>query len=340
MKSLRRTKEKKDDIFAQKLALYILPMSGVQKSDLESVSPLKEHSILAKGRFVMTTRTVEGWMLCKITLSAVQLTVKISEIPSLLAEMLNAFSGSLESKQEILESTSGNHPVAYMIVHIQEVGSPPSGWRLSSDELLLGIDDNSTASLYIKMNVRSIIDTLDPLSSETPRGYYYQYDEVQKKKGYLAVGPHAAVCVGISDKNISVLSTLLQSGTLAPSGGFTTEGFNNVIARITQWTLNQDIRESIDQINAFRASGDAATRGQIGLTYSIALIGITLSIISYIPNKLLLLPGMLLAGFAGISWASHAGTINHFWKNMGIILFIVSILLTVGAFLVSFLSSF
>jgi hypothetical protein len=167
-----------------------------------------------------------------------------------------------------------------------------------------------------------LLNEFDPPMPGGGRAYFKHYDDERNGSyGYFFFGCRAALLLSLSHKSCSVLTSLLQSGTLKPEGGgFTPEGFNTVLLRVSLWNADLDICESVDHIResqqqiqksagnvvALANSSDRTTRGAIWLTYAIAVIGFTLSLLSFIVHSPFLAPGLVLIGLSCFGHARYA----------------------------------
>jgi hypothetical protein len=278
------------------------------------------------------TRRIEGWQLIHVSLpilDAQQQTqrskVGSQELPALFSQM---------KSYACTHRDSANSTVGYLILHIEEIGfSHENHKKPERNKINQSMSDPRT-------DLRNLFDRFDTPHPGEPRGYFRHYDSVKKRRGYLIVGRNATLLADLSDESLSSLLPLLQGSPLTSQGGFTFEGFSAALTRVAQWDANQDIRESIDNLAEIKKNSDASTYGQIWLSYALALIGITLSLIAFVLHPTYLAPGLIILALSGIMHARFAqkGTAN--WQLIGQIIFWLGVIVTVIGFLLGIQQQF
>ncbi len=292
-----------------------------------SVSANRPVSSPANGNFWYGTRHIEGWVFHQVTLPVVVKNkqmllpeVDLQQLTILLHQMLDEAYSHAEK--------TGKVEVGYLVIHVKEVRPP---------EVKSG--HPNAANHALRPEFRAILDAFDPLYLREPRGYYRHYDAITKQRGYLAVGRCAALLVNLSDESFSTLALLLQGGALAPHGGFTSEGLSMVLTRIAQWDANQDVLESVAKLYDLKKSTDAATHGQIWLSYALALLGVALSLIAFVPYPFWITPGLIILGLSCVAHARYAQKGNSHWRIGGKIIFWLGVIIVVSGFVLGFLYS-
>lgn len=271
------------------------------------------------GRFVCDLRTVDGWRFLHVW------DPPVYNAPSALMPLGDLWPLARDMRDAATSLLGG--PQGYLIVQAPLLQLP----RAAKDEP----EDKSTREAMIA--TRELLDKLDPLPPGQPRGYYVQYDSELLGRGYLAVGSRASVLLGLTDESFATLASLLQAGAIAPTGGFTPEGLTNAMVRVSLWSANQDIRDSVDQIRAIKRAGDDSTRGEIGVSFAIAFIGIALAFLPFLPHAIVLAPGLAGLALSGLVYARHAQRGDRLSRRAGLVLLIVGLSLIVAGVLVGVL---
>jgi hypothetical protein len=278
------------------------------------------------------TRHIEGWQLIHISLP-ISNAQQHAQLPRISLHELSPLFAQMQS-YACSHRDSAGRSVGYLIFHIEEIGYAGENQKKHRR----GRKDQPLSDP--RVDLRAIFDAFDRLRPGEPRGYFRHYDAIKKRRGYLIVGRNATLLADLSDERLTSLLPLLQGSALAIEGGFTAEGLSTALTRVAQWDANQDIRESIDEIAEVKKSSDVSTRGQVWLSYALALIGIALSLISFVAHPAYLAPGLVLLALSGIAHARFAqkGTSN--WHLTGTVVFWLGIIVTMAGFLLGIQQKF
>jgi len=295
--------------------------------------------------FWVTTRTINDRKLYQVALPAVLPTgapkdtpateqdLPLAELPGLLARM---FADAYQRQPELRAGGA-----QYAIAYVRELRAP-ADWlrqlrqREQDGELYsksIPWQEQKVARV-VQVYLRGVLDLFDATPIGAPRGYYDHYDSRTRTTGYIAFGRSAAVLGGLSDMTFRTFVTLLQSGEMSPQGGLTRATLTPTIAQMAQWNGTEDVREIRDQVSEIKRGGDAATVGQIWISWALAVIGVALALISYVKPPIYLAPGLGLQAFSSFFFATFARTGHRKWLRVGMILFWVGVALMIvgGAF--------
>ncbi|GAC1347470.1 MAG: hypothetical protein NVSMB27_12940 [Ktedonobacteraceae bacterium] len=301
-----------------------------------TTATLPEPPAASKGAFLKTsseqflsgTRRVEGWIFHQIALPAT-----IEDERVLLPEVaLHDLSPILHQMLAFACSRS-NRRIGYLIIHINQLRKSGNVRSDSKEEPSAG----NGITEPLEVSLRTIFDSFDPLQYGVPRGYFEHYNTQIKQRGYIIIGQHAALLADLPDTSFKIFANLLQSGALDSQGGFTSEGLAAVLTRIVQWDSNEDLRESVDRLFDLKVSTDAATHGQIWISYALALIGVVLALISTISYPAWLTPGLLLLGLSCLAHARYAQKGTSRWSVIGKVVFWVGVAAIVAGFILGVL---
>ncbi len=274
---------------------------------------------------------IEEWTLYQVAVPAhdkdgtlVEVEYALSELP----ERLDAMLAEAYAREPALRTGA-----CYTLLHVKRLLAPPpasgSGAR-PRGRAPSAANEAPALTRVVKVYLRAILDLFDPTRPGAPRGYYDHYDAAAKRRGYLAVGRGAAMLGNLSDAALRVLATQLQSGELEPAGGLSAATYGATLSRVAQWSANEDVRESVDMLERLRTSGDAATQGQIWLSYALAGIGIALAFLAYLREPLWLAPGLALLGGSCVFHATYAQRGTHVWRRIGLALFWLGVALVLA----------
>ena len=135
---------------------------------------------------------------------------------------------------------------------------------------------------------------------------------------------------GLTDATLRTFVTLLQSGEMAGEGGLTRATLVPTIAQIAQWNGTEDVREIRDQVGELKRGGDAATTGQIWISWALAVVGVALALISYLKQPFYLAPGLAFQGVSSFFFATYARTTLRGWLRAGEIVFWLGVLVGIA----------
>jgi hypothetical protein len=122
---------------------------------------------------------------------------------------------------------------------------------------------------------------------------------------------------GLSDDTLLTFVTQLQSGDMAHEGGLTRASLTPTMAQIAQWNGTEDVREIRDQVSEIKRSVDAATTGQIWISWALAVVGVALALIAFLKQPLYLAPGLGLLASSSFFFATYARTGRHSVLRIG-----------------------
>ena len=281
-------------------------------------------------------RPIEGWLLHEVAVPvSISADGRKSE-PEVsvtdLAPTLWAMRAEAQQQQQANDAQTAIH---YTIIHLTDL-LPPSGVASASA--------TPPAKSDVRSQLYDLLEEFDKRQAHEPRGYFEQYESAgpghPAQRGRLGVGVRASLIAGLSDDTVRVFATLIQSGALAADAGFTREGFSVALNRVAQWNASQDLVESVErlaqvqaelgessrELTALRASGDAATKGQIWLSYALAAIGMLLSFITFVKPPVALLPGLFFFGLSCFAQSRYAQTQQRRWHQAGKVIFALAAL--------------
>ncbi len=258
----------------------------------------------------------------------------LSELPGLLVRML------ADAYQREPGLRAGG--AQYAIAHIRELRAPDT-WlaiqrKRDEDGQVPGQripwEEQKVAS-KVKMYLRTVLDLFDATPVDaTPvggsRGYYEQYDAPTRRTGYIAFGRSASVLGGLSYATLRTFVTLLQSSEMSPQGGLIRASLAPTIARIAQWNGTEDVRAIRDQVSDIKRGADAATTGQIWISWALAAIGVALALISYVKPPLYLAPALGFQALSSFFFATYARTAHRTVLRVGMTLFWIGVALGIA----------
>jgi hypothetical protein len=231
----------------------------------------------------------------------------------------------------------------YRLVHIRElqlanrrVYAPPVSAHPSDPK-----DHRLHIDYTIQPLLRQVLDTYEEddrrasAAAPVPRAYFKFYDAFERRRGYLLIGRHVAIAAGLSDGCLRALASRLQTAELAPSGGFTPKGLETAIESVTMWNVDGEMRESVDRVEQLHISGTAGTQGQVWLAYALFVVGITVSLMSFVGHREWFLPGIATAILSGVLHSIHAVRRSAALHLIGGLLLGLSVVLTVAAFMLA-----
>jgi hypothetical protein len=288
------------------ISLYVLPIAPITSAQLLA------GGVVPCGDYVCNLRTIDGWRFYHLWQPPER------DTPAPLMPVADLRTQAHELHAAAMALVGGAW--SYTILHIPTLVVPPEG---------KSAEQNEKQRLQTKIATRQLLDDLDPRRPGEPRGYFVQFDTDLHRKGYLAVGGRAAVLLGLSDESFATLASLLQAGTLDARGGFTPEGLSNAMVRVSLWSANQDIHESVEEIRILRRSGDDSTRGQIGISFALAFIGVALAFVPYLNDSIFLAPGLALLACSGLVYAFHAQR-GGWTRWVALVLLLIGIILLIS----------
>ncbi len=253
----------------------------------------------------------------------------LGDLPGLLARMF----ANVYTREPHLRAGGAQ----YVIAHIRELRAPAAWLALQRRRAEDGDThwqaipwEEAKVARVVKVYLRGALDMFDATPIGAPRGYYDHYDAQTRQTGHIAFGRSAAVLGGLSDATLRTFITLLQSGEMAPTGGLTRASLIPTIAQIAQWNGTEDVREIRDQVQEIKRGGDAATTGQIWISWALAVVGVALALISYLKEPLYLAPGLGLQAISSFFFATYARTGRRSILRVGEVIFWLGVILGIA----------
>lgn len=288
--------------------------------------------------FWATTRTIGDRTLYQVALlailpadarpgaSATEQSLPLSELPGLLARIL----ADAYAREPGLRAGGAQ----YAIAHIRELRAP-APWLAQQRQRQRDGEAHPQAipwqeqkvARVVQVYLRAALDLFDATPIGGPRGYYDHYDARTRSTGHIAFGRSAAVLGGLSDATLRTFVTILQSGEMAPEGGLTRASLIPTIMQVAQWNGTEDTREIRDQVDEIKRGGDAATTGQIWISWALATIGVALALITYLKEPLYLAPGLGLQAVSSFFFTTYARTGRRSVLRIGVSIFVLGVVM-------------
>jgi len=121
----------------------------------------------------------------------------------------------------------------------------------------------------------------DAMQDTSLANAFDHYDRDQHGRGWVIINLSRALLVGVNDKAVRILISLIQRRDVDPAGqGIYLDRYDDVLGRLSNWNSTQEIGETIDQLENMVLNGNKAISGQVLLSLILALMGIVFSIFS------------------------------------------------------------
>lgn len=269
--------------------------------------------------------------------SATEQSLSLSDLPGLLARM---FADAYQREPDLRAGGA-----QYVIAHVRELRAPAAWLALQRQREQEGRIpgqivpwQEEKVARVVKVYLRAALDLFDATPIGAPRGYYDHYDAHTRRTGHIAFGRSASVLGGLSDATLRTFVTLLQSGEMAREGGLTRASLAPTIAQIAQWNGTEDVREIRDQVSEIKRGGDAATTGQIWISWALAVVGVALALISFLKQPLYLAPGLGLQAVSSFFFAAYTRTGRRSVLRVGMTIFGLGVVVGIAGGILGVLS--
>jgi hypothetical protein len=179
--------------------------------------------------------------------------------------------------QSLAAHSTENQP-AYVIVNIREFSTArPHAFRQARQQEL----DRAHVSRqkeFVECLEERVRAHLKPISRE-PQAFEH-YDRRVKRRGWLVFASMWALLCNVESAEARVLADIIQPQEISTKhGGIASDHYDEVLRRVGQWNSTQDFFEAVSRLEELAVGGEISTRGQLWLNFSLACIGVLLSIV-------------------------------------------------------------
>ncbi len=185
-------------------------------------------------------------------------------------------------------------------------------------KVLLDVLDNIRASAGITLVTEN---TPNASNTNTIRdsAYYEHYSPSRRIRGYLVLDPVFSLLVDVAQEDVHTLLSIAQQAHLTPQGLEATS-YGAILTRVSLWDSNSDIQAMLDDMTSLNRGTNAATHGQVLMSFALAGIG-TLLALTQIPGARpgQLLAPLLLVAMAAIAHSLFAGKNQRIYDVIGIL---------------------